>query len=912
MGATATNQYDEMHRLVKAVNLAGGETSYTYDDVGNVTKVTDPLGRMVTSQYDARNRVTQTTDARGGSTGFIYDEVDNLLSLTDSLGNRTQWEYDVLDRVTRSTDPLGALSTITYDIAGNIQQTQDRLGRTRNFVYDRLDRLSQEVWKDFAGTIVDTHAYTYDATGNMLTAQDGDSKLTFTYDLLGQITTTDNAGTVGIPQVRLNYAYDAAGNRIRVSDNLNVAVDSAYDSRNLLIQRSWSGLGADGTTSARVGMSYNARGQFTEIARFNSLSTLTPTSKASMSYDSAGRIAQIRNTNAADAVLANYDMVWDLADQLTEWNVNGQVQSFRYDPAGQLTSVARGSDLNAENYQYDLNGNRQGSGQQIGRNNRLLSDSQFDYQYDAEGNRIAQIERSTGRVTSFTYDHENHLLAAATRSSGGTLLSNVSYRYDAIGRRNARIADADGSGPATSTVEYFVFDGDSVWLDANGAGEITARYLQGDGIDFLLARYRTTDGLTWYIADHLGSTRGLVDSNGNLVAQVDYDSFGNIIRTTGNATSLDRYLYTGREFDSLIGQYHYRTRQYDPRTGVFTTEDTIGFSGGDTNLMRYAGNAATEYLDPFGTTTLLEGIVAHKFGQRAGQSAAGGEIGFALGYACGFLEGFYERGGFPDQAEYATALAQRSAATGLIIGAGAGFLGGSPNVQVQLLNVYFGSVLAGINVATSPNLIVAGMRIGCMAAGLGLGTAGSLKNSVANFGRTFLNTVASFAPSLRLASLQFRNANLIFGPEVFGVVYSRFADGAKVAQLILFAERSLRMHVEAVQKAHPGLSPQSVGRKAGLGAEADILSAARDLGLNARSQYRVHLPDDLLAFPDEGLASSRIADIALPDHSLILELTLESGPQIPSLSLHKQGQLADYYLGGFNTVFIINPFLPPK
>ncbi len=436
-GAVATNEYDSMHRLIRSVGLAGGVSTYQYDAVGNLLQITDPLGRTMTREYDARNRLTRTIDARGGATTYTYDDVDNMLSLTDSLGNTTQWEYDDLDRNIRSIDPLGAASTNTYDLAGNLQQIRDRLGRTRNFTYDGLDRLTREVWQSAAGSVVDTRSFTYDGTGNMLTAVDSDSRLTFTYDLMGQVTSAVNVTASG-PSVRLTYSYDAAGNRTRVSDNFNVAVDSTYDSRNLLQQRSWSGLGVGGSQSARVGMSYNALGQLSELTRFSSLTALAPLSKASLSFDTAGRVTQIRNTGAADAVLANYDMAWDLADQLTEWTINGQAQRFAYDPTGQLTNVARGANASAESYQYDLNGNRLGSGQTIGANNRLLSDARFTYQYDAEGNRTAQLERATGRTTSFTYDHENHLVTAVTRSSSGAVLSSVRYDYDAMGRRIAR------------------------------------------------------------------------------------------------------------------------------------------------------------------------------------------------------------------------------------------------------------------------------------------------------------------------------------------------------------------------------------------------------------------------------------------------------------------------------------------
>jgi RHS repeat-associated protein len=50
------------------------------------------------------------------------------------------------------------------------------------------------------------------------------------------------------------------------------------------------------------------------------------------------------------------------------------------------------------------------------------------------------------------------------------------------------------------------------------------------------------------------------------------------------------------------------TRDYDAFVGRWTTKDSIGFAGGDSNLYAYVGNRPTALSDPFGTDVGFAGI----------------------------------------------------------------------------------------------------------------------------------------------------------------------------------------------------------------------------------------------------------------------------------------------------------------
>jgi RHS repeat-associated protein len=76
-----------------------------------------------------------------------------------------------------------------------------------------------------------------------------------------------------------------------------------------------------------------------------------------------------------------------------------------------------------------------------------------------------------------------------------------------------------------------------------------------------------------------------------------YNSFGNVTASTGSI--VNRFQYTGREFDPEDSLYFYRARYYDQTTGRFISEDPIQFRAG-INFYLYVWNRATGLVDPTG------------------------------------------------------------------------------------------------------------------------------------------------------------------------------------------------------------------------------------------------------------------------------------------------------------------------
>ncbi|MFH1062627.1 MAG: RHS repeat-associated core domain-containing protein [Candidatus Omnitrophota bacterium] len=184
----------------------------------------------------------------------------------------------------------------------------------------------------------------------------------------------------------------------------------------------------------------------------------------------------------------------------------------------------------------------------------------------------------------YTYDSEDQLINI---SSPGT---SVSYRYDALGRRIEK--DVDGQ------ITKYVYDGEDIIAEYDANNNIIARYTHGPSIDEPLILEKS--GQTYYYqTDGLGSVTNITDANNQTVKTYQYDSFGNIISTTGSLTQ--PFTYTGREYDSESGLYYYRARYYDPAIGRFLQEDPVW----DTNLYLYVDNNAVNYIDPEGLLKMV-------------------------------------------------------------------------------------------------------------------------------------------------------------------------------------------------------------------------------------------------------------------------------------------------------------------
>ena len=103
-------------------------------------------------------------DAGSGVWRYGYDNVQNLTSVTDPLGRMTRYTPDVLGRVEKLTPPLGPERTFGYDGNGNLSWSVDAKGQRSDFTYDKEDRLTAKTITGPEGTLA--WSYLRDPEGN--------------------------------------------------------------------------------------------------------------------------------------------------------------------------------------------------------------------------------------------------------------------------------------------------------------------------------------------------------------------------------------------------------------------------------------------------------------------------------------------------------------------------------------------------------------------------------------------------------------------------------------------------------------------------------------------------------------------------------------------------------------------------
>ena len=110
---------------------------------------------------------------------------------------------------------------------------------------------------------------------------------------------------------------------------------------------------------------------------------------------------------------------------------------------------------------------------------------------------------------------------------------------------------------------------------------------------------RANSTLTYFLADHLGSTLGTVDAATGAVSRMQYYPFGT--QRGGNAPPTDK-AYTGQQQESpvvsTIGAYYYHARFYSTKLAHFMSADSLTVDG--LNRYAYVRNNPVNQNDPTG------------------------------------------------------------------------------------------------------------------------------------------------------------------------------------------------------------------------------------------------------------------------------------------------------------------------
>ena len=630
MGHETQYQYDDFGELTQETlpdpDGAGPLTStilkWSYDPDGNMASATDGLNHTTTYAYNNRNWKTSETDPLSGVTHYGYDAAGNMTSLQDPAGNSTTFVFDGLNRVTSETNQLNQTRSFVYDLNGNLIQETDRDGRVRDFSYDHLNRQTAEQWMS-GSAVLETFSYSYNADGQLTSADSPDSAYAYSYDGMGRVSSVDNNGTPNVPDVVLSSQYDANSNRTSLSATIAGTADFqnvyTYDALNRLTQLYQQGqTGGNAVAVKGANLTYNLLGQLATVARTNffGIGPAPDIATSTFSYDNANRLTEIANTTNGGTAIDAYSWTYDNANRVTSMTTTTDgTAAYSYDNTNQVTGATYTTNPGAtqpanETYSYDSNGNRTNTGYSTGTNNQLTSDGTFNYTYDAEGNRITRTRISNSPandyLTTYTWDYRDRLTDVYFYNNSDVLTKHVHYTYDVFDHLIGKQVDDTGGG-TYDRAEFYVYDGNNVVLQFDASGNLTERYLNGpsaSGVDNVLAEEDVTSlsspgNVTWPLTDNLGTVRDIVDSTGAVIDHLVYNSFGQVAYES--ASTVHHFEgYTSAIYDADTGMTNNWHRWYDPAVGRWVSEDPIGFAAGDTNLSRYVGSDATNSNDPTG------------------------------------------------------------------------------------------------------------------------------------------------------------------------------------------------------------------------------------------------------------------------------------------------------------------------
>lgn len=613
-------RYDSQGHLISS-NGAGGDETVTIFEHGRPLAVRDPNHGMKVYRYNAFGELAWMKDAKGQATHYKYDDLGRMTRRSEPWGVTT-WQYDLTG--------IGRLATVSvaggepnsesysYDAAGRPIGSTRRIGAatySMSHTYDAFGRLATTTYPEsgvktrslYAAsgelaricdiTTVDFCDLNNDGS-NLLwktTARDAQSRITAesfgngvsgqrVYDGASDLLTSIRAGKATATNVQnLYYQFNTAGNLDWREDRNLSAASGGY------VRESYGYDAAHRLTAATLDgqrvrdYDYYPNGNI-KSATYGATSLI-------YSYGAGGAgphaVTGIGGGISGLPGDSNGSGVIDAQDQGPVIDHMLEVSSAPGDPDCNRDNV-----VNVQDLVCIVNSNGTGSGGET-------------YGYDANGNMLSGL----GRTITYTSFDQPQTIAR----SGKT----VTFAYGPD-RRRSRETFQQG---ATSRVTTYI-GGSYEKIEVTGQPVVRNYYVKAD--DRLVAIIKragadiaTATRTAHYVhTDVLGSIDRLTDASGAIEKAFNYDPFGQRRQTNWQDVSGDSSVllsattdrgYTGHGMDDDVGLINMNSRLYDPVLARFISPDpTIPdiTDGQAFNRYSYVYNNPLRYTDPSGLTPI--------------------------------------------------------------------------------------------------------------------------------------------------------------------------------------------------------------------------------------------------------------------------------------------------------------------
>ncbi len=337
-------------QLCASVDARGRTTAYSYDSSGNLAKVTPPAPIGATTvAVDGDSRVASVTDGRNIKTTYTYDADNRIVQVRN-------------DGSTSSTCATGDAAasrcvSYTYDTDGNLTNRLDAAGAW-TFSYDQLGRLSAETTPPSVDGIT-SQAFTYDASSNLTTFQEGSVYVGYTYDAANELISLAEPGgscSPGEPTPNSDkcttFGYNPTGQRTTTSYPTGELVTVGYDNSGretsvlakrpggaVIVSRSYlytTGTGGSTDTDLRQSVTDQAgtKTSYTYDVLNRIKTAVTGATTLGYTYDPDGNIKSMTKTGAASTYYGYNDsneLCWSgktrLEYRVTYWASNASLRT---------------------------------------------------------------------------------------------------------------------------------------------------------------------------------------------------------------------------------------------------------------------------------------------------------------------------------------------------------------------------------------------------------------------------------------------------------------------------------------------------------------------------------------------------------------------------------------------------------
>lgn len=644
--STTNYSYDPSSKWVLSISNSDGITSFDVDQFGRNKKITNPDNTFVTTSYDDSTNTKTVIDQFNHKIDTSFNDYGDVISITDPDNNVTKYDYEPLkpSQLNSVTQPRGDVTKYYYDQNGNFSKITDGLGRDKIFVFDNTNNITSYTTPvSLAEQKYMNTTFEYNNDGK-ITKKIYNSKIEkrYVYDPVTQNLTNIDFFKDNVRQGGWSYLYEndllksinfgtlSKGYTYTVNNDLesytqgNFKQTNLYDINKVLsdIKTSYS----DQTTSfskkesiqfdendEKKHVDIKAEDDSIQVSVDTAYDSVTKKQTVNLNNDKFKRITQFNNEEKIDNITfgsPNFTYLYYTGGNIKEEHYNDKITSFIYDKNQQLKQEDL-PDGTRITYEYDNAGNRtkrevSKAGNVISTDlfvpndaNQVKTKNGYQYSYDLDGNLLSD-ENYT-----YTYNYLGQLTNVLTKSG----VNIASYEYDEENQRTKKII-------GNKVIEYYYKDSNLALEVIKVDGVITGyRYyiFNNDNYPIGVIWKQKNDNQAWseniyyFVTNQRGDVISIVDNNGQEVASYSYDSFGNVLSSSGLIASENPIRYAGYYYDQETKHYYLMARYYNPSNGNFQSFDPI-LPNNDPNPISqngytYAENNPLNVIDPSGQSS---------------------------------------------------------------------------------------------------------------------------------------------------------------------------------------------------------------------------------------------------------------------------------------------------------------------